>query len=34
MRKGWNVKWQDFETSIGVMRDAGIMIYGTFVHGL
>jgi radical SAM superfamily enzyme YgiQ (UPF0313 family) len=33
MRKGWNVKWQDFETSIGVVRDAGIMIYGTFVHG-
>ena len=33
MRKGWNLKWQDFETSIGVMRDAGIMIYGTFVHG-
>jgi len=33
MRKGWNVKWQDFETSISVVRDAGIMIYGTFVHG-
>lgn len=33
MRKGWNVKWQDYETSIGVMHDAGIMIYGTFVHG-
>jgi radical SAM superfamily enzyme YgiQ (UPF0313 family) len=33
MKKGWNVKWQDFETSIGVMHDAGIMIYGTFVHG-
>ena len=33
MRKGWNVKWQDFETSIDVVRDAGIMIYGTFVHG-
>jgi radical SAM superfamily enzyme YgiQ (UPF0313 family) len=33
MRKGWNVKWQDYETSIGVVRDAGIMIYGTFVHG-
>jgi radical SAM superfamily enzyme YgiQ (UPF0313 family) len=33
MRKGWNVKWQDFETSIGVIRDSGIMIYGTFVHG-
>jgi len=33
MRKGWNVKWQDFETSIGVVQDAGIMIYGTFVHG-
>jgi radical SAM superfamily enzyme YgiQ (UPF0313 family) len=33
MRKGWNLKWQDYETSIGVIRDAGIMIYGTFVHG-
>ena len=33
MRKSWNVKWQDFETSIAVVRDAGIMIYGTFVHG-
>jgi radical SAM superfamily enzyme YgiQ (UPF0313 family) len=33
MRKGWNVKWQDLETSIGVIRDAGIMIYGSFVHG-
>jgi radical SAM superfamily enzyme YgiQ (UPF0313 family) len=33
MRKGWNVKWQDYQTSIAVMHDAGIMIYGTFVHG-
>lgn len=33
MRKGWNVKWQDLETSIGVIRDAGIMIYGSFVLG-
>lgn len=33
MRKGWNVKWQDYETSIKVVHDAGIMIYGTFVHG-
>jgi radical SAM superfamily enzyme YgiQ (UPF0313 family) len=33
MRKGWNMKWQDYETSIEVVRDAGIMIYGTFVHG-
>jgi radical SAM superfamily enzyme YgiQ (UPF0313 family) len=33
MRKGWNVKWQDFETSIEVVHDAGLMIYGTFVHG-
>lgn len=33
MRKGWNVKWQDYETSIGVLHDAGIMIYGTFVLG-
>lgn len=33
MRKGWNVKWQSYERSIGVVQDAGIMIYGTFVHG-
>ena len=33
MRKGWNLKWQDYETSIRVMHDAGIMIYGTFVLG-
>lgn len=33
MRKGWNLKWQDYETSIGVVHDAGMMIYGTFVHG-
>lgn len=33
MRKAWNLKWQDYETSIEVMHDAGIMIYGSFVHG-
>jgi radical SAM superfamily enzyme YgiQ (UPF0313 family) len=33
MRKGWNVKWQSYERSIKVVHDAGIMIYGTFVHG-
>jgi radical SAM superfamily enzyme YgiQ (UPF0313 family) len=33
MRKGWNVKWQSYERSIEVVHDAGIMIYGTFVHG-
>lgn len=33
MHKGWNVKWQDFETSIAVIQDAGMMIYGTFVLG-
>lgn len=33
MRKGWNVKWQSYERSIEVVQDAGIMIYGTFVHG-
>lgn len=33
MRKGWNLKWQSYETSIEVMSDAGIMIYGSFAHG-
>src|SRR5690606_2562775 len=33
MKKGWNLKWQDYETSIQVMHDAGIMIYGSFAHG-
>ena len=33
MRKGWNLKFQDYETSIKVLQDAGIMIYGTFVFG-
>jgi radical SAM superfamily enzyme YgiQ (UPF0313 family) len=33
MRKGWNLKWQDYDTSIGVMHDAGIMIWGMFVLG-
>jgi radical SAM superfamily enzyme YgiQ (UPF0313 family) len=33
MRKGWNLKWQDYETSINVVHDNGIMIYGTFVFG-
>lgn len=33
MRKGWNIKWQSYETSIKVMHDHGIMIYGSFAHG-
>ncbi len=33
MKKGWNLKYQDYETSIRVLQDAGIMIYGTFVFG-
>ncbi len=33
IRKGWNVKWQSYEEAIRVFRDAGIMIYGTFVFG-
>jgi radical SAM superfamily enzyme YgiQ (UPF0313 family) len=33
MRKGWNLKYHDYQTSIGVFQDAGIMIYGTFVFG-
>ena len=33
MRKGWNLKYGDYATSIEILRDAGIMIYGTFVFG-
>lgn len=33
MRKAWNVKYDDYQTSIRVFEDAGIMIYGTFVFG-
>jgi radical SAM superfamily enzyme YgiQ (UPF0313 family) len=33
MRKGWNLKYHDYQTSIRVFQDAGIMIYGTFVFG-
>lgn len=33
MNKSWNLNGVDYESSIGVLRDAGIMIYGTFVFG-
>ena len=33
MRKDWNLKYADYESSIKVFQDAGIMIYGTFVFG-
>lgn len=33
MNKGWNLKWIDYDTSIKRLKDAGIMIYGTFVFG-
>ena len=33
MRKSWNLQYGDYESSIKVFRDAGIMIYGTFVFG-
>ena len=33
MRKAWNLKHQDYQTSIQVFQDAGIMIYGTFLFG-
>ena len=33
MRKAWNLKYNDYQTSIKVFQDAGIMIYGTFVFG-
>lgn len=33
MKKGWNLKFRDYETAIRIVRDAGMMIYGTFVFG-
>lgn len=33
MRKGWNLRWQSYETAVRRLYDAGIMIYGTFVFG-
>jgi radical SAM superfamily enzyme YgiQ (UPF0313 family) len=33
MRKAWNLRYHDYQTSIEVFRKAGIMIYGTFVFG-
>lgn len=33
MKKGWGLKRQDYETSIGILQDAGVMIYGSFVFG-
>ncbi len=33
MRKSWNVKYNDYQTSVRVFQEAGIMIYGTFVFG-
>ena len=33
IRKGWNVKWQSYDDAVDVFRQAGIMLYGTFVFG-
>ena len=33
MNKAWNLRYGDYDTSIKVLQDAGIMIYGTFVFG-
>jgi radical SAM superfamily enzyme YgiQ (UPF0313 family) len=33
MNKSWNIKEQSYEQSIQILRDHGIMIYGTFVIG-
>ncbi len=33
MKKRWNLKWGDYATAIGVLRDSGLMIYGTFILG-
>jgi len=33
MKKAWNLKWNDYETAIRRLQDAGVMLYGTFVLG-
>jgi radical SAM superfamily enzyme YgiQ (UPF0313 family) len=33
IKKGWNVKWVSYDDAISVFREAGIMMYGTFVFG-
>ena len=33
LKKHWNTKWQSYDDAIKVFRDAGIMLYGTFVFG-
>lgn len=33
MKKRWNLKWTDYATAIAVLRDAGILVYGTFILG-
>jgi radical SAM superfamily enzyme YgiQ (UPF0313 family) len=33
LNKGWNLKWVSYEDAIATFKRAGIMIYGTFVHG-
>lgn len=33
MNKSWNVKWADYDTSFARLRDAGIMIWGSFIFG-
>ncbi|MCA9215084.1 MAG: B12-binding domain-containing radical SAM protein [Planctomycetales bacterium] len=33
MNKSWNLRYGDYESSIKVLQDAGVMIYGTFVFG-
>lgn len=33
INKGWNLKWCSYEDAIATLQGAGIMIYGTFVHG-
>ncbi|MBI1299396.1 radical SAM protein [bacterium] len=33
MKKHWNVKHQDYATSVRILQDHGVMIYGSFVFG-
>lgn len=33
IKKGWNLKWQSYDDAVDVFRQAGIMLYGTFVFG-
>jgi radical SAM superfamily enzyme YgiQ (UPF0313 family) len=33
LKKQWNTKWQSYDDAIDIFRQAGIMLYGTFIFG-